>query len=58
MNARDHTPDAPANDFPEDVKAELLRRVQNLPNETLIPKDDAFEELQRRARDRNRPKPA
>jgi hypothetical protein len=58
MNARDDTPNASANDLPEDVKAELLRRVQSLPNKTLIPNDKAFEELQRRARDRNRPKPA
>lgn len=43
---------------PDDVKAELLRRVENLTNETLIPSDKAFEELQRRARERNRPKPA
>ena len=58
MNARNHTPKASNNDLPEEVKAELLRRVQNLPNETLIPGDKAFEELQRRARERNSPKPA
>jgi hypothetical protein len=58
MNARDQTPNASANDLPKDVKDELLRRVQNLPHETLIPNDKAFEELQRRARERNRPKPA
>ncbi len=58
MNARDHTSNAPANYLPEDVTQELLRRVQNLPNETLIPDDKAFEELRRRAAERNRPKSA
>ena len=58
MNARNHTPNASANDFPEDVKEKLLRRVQNLPNETLIPNDKAIKELQRRAKERNRSKPA
>ena len=58
MNTRDHTPNTSNSDLPEEVKAELLRRVQNLPNETLIPGDKAFEELRRRARERNSPKPA
>ena len=58
MNARDHSPNASSCELPEDIKQELLRRVQNLPNETLIPDDKAFEEPQRRAAERNRPKPA
>ena len=56
MNARDQTPKPATSDLPEEVKAELLRRVQNLPNETLIPGDRAFEELKRRAKERNSPK--
>jgi hypothetical protein len=47
MNTRDHTPNAPAKDLAEDVKEELLHRAQSLPNETLIPGDKAFEELNR-----------
>lgn len=58
MNTRDRSPTVEPPDLPDDVKAELLRRVENLPNETLIPNDKVFEELQRRARERNRPKPA
>ena len=54
MNTRDRSPTIDPNDLPDDVKAELLRRVENLPNETLIPSDAAFEELERRARERNR----
>jgi hypothetical protein len=55
MNTRDNTPKS---DLPPDVQAELLRRVQNLPNEVLIDSDKAFEELQRRARERSNSKPA
>ena len=58
MNTRDRSPTVDPADLPDDVKAELSRRVENLPNETLIPSDKAFEELQRRATERNRPKPA
>jgi hypothetical protein len=58
MNTRDRSPTVEPTDLPEDVKAELLRRVETLPNETLIPGDTTFEELERRARERNRRKPA
>jgi hypothetical protein len=59
MNTGDRSPTVDRADLPDDdVKAELSRRVQNVPNETLIPSDKAFEELQCRAKERNRPKPA
>lgn len=61
MNTRDKAPTAEPTDLPDlpdDVKTELLRRVENLPNETLIPSEKAFEELQRRASEREPRKPA
>ena len=54
MSTRDSSPTVD----PADLKAELSRRVENLPNETLSQVNKAFEELQRRAKERNRPKPA
>jgi hypothetical protein len=42
-------------DLPPEVQAELLRRVQNLPNEVLIDSNKVFDELQRRASARAQP---
>jgi hypothetical protein len=57
MTDHSHWPVKPS-DLPPEVQAELLRRMQNLPNEVLIDSNKAFDELQRRARERNSPTPA
>jgi hypothetical protein len=57
VNARDKIPKASANELPEDVKAELLRRVENLPNEKLIPADEVFDQIRRHLRERSTPSP-
>jgi hypothetical protein len=43
--------------LPDDVKAELLRRVQNLPNEELIDADQVFDQIRRNLRERSTPSP-
>lgn len=56
MNDQSQPPRKSA-DLPDDVKAELLRRVQNLPNEKLIDADEAFDQLRRNLRERSKPLP-
>jgi hypothetical protein len=54
MNDHSHRPVKPS-DLPPEVRAELLGRVQNLPNEVLIDSNKTFDELRRRARARAQP---
>jgi hypothetical protein len=50
-------PKAPAEQLPPEIKAELLRRLENLPNERLIDVDQAFDQMRRNLRERSKPSP-
>ncbi len=56
MNDQSQPPRKSA-ELPDDVKAELLRRVQNLPNEELIDADQVFDQIRRNLRERSTPSP-